>query len=406
MRRREAMNEIRLLRNTIQRYPWGSRTTLARLQGRPYPSEQHEAEMWMGTHPAAASMVVGQDGKLESLGMLVASAAKEILGEGAAARFSPRLPFLFKVLAAERPLSLQVHPDQRQAEAGFARETAAGVPLDSPRRSYVDTSHKPELVCALSPFHALHGFRSPAEILERLLPLEIEELTRPLAALAARPDAAGLASFFAGLLRADPERRRALTAQARQAASRRREQAPYAWLVRLGEEHDGDPTILAPLLLNLVSLAPGEALYTPPGTLHCYLEGDAIEVMACSDNVLRAGLTGKHVDSEELLSITCFEPSAIAKVLPQPNGAAERFYRSPAEEFQLSSLHLDAGTVYESALARNVEILICTHGDVAVTTTDERAPQKLSGGESMLVPAGLPRYRLRGVATLFKATVP
>ena len=223
------------------------------------------------------------------------------------------LPYLLKVLAADEPLSLQAHPSAAQAAEGFARENAAGIPVDAPTRNYRDASHKPELICALTEFHALVGFREIAQTLALLRALDVAELAPHVALLAAQPDAAGLRALFTTWItlpqsvldRAVPALQTACVRLAQQGREFARE---ARMALELSERYPGDAGVLAALLLNLVVLAPGEALYLPAGNLHAYLSGAGVELMANSDNVLRGGLTSKHVDVAELLRVLDFTP--------------------------------------------------------------------------------------------------
>jgi mannose-6-phosphate isomerase len=394
------MRRIARLENPIRDYAWGSRTAIARLLGEPVPAAGPQAELWMGAHPAAPSRVVVDDQRI-SLAELVAEAPEAILGPRVVARFGARLPFLAKLLAAAEPLSIQAHPDARQAREGFARENALGIPLDSEKRSYRDASHKPELLCALEPFEALRGFRPPDEI-ERLAErLGAPALRAFVAAALARP--APLEELFAGLLRLEPARRRALVAEAARAASAADDPA-LAWIARLDHLYPADPGAIAPLFLQYLRLAPGEAIFLPPGELHTYLGGLALEVMASSDNVLRGGLTRKHADAEELLRILHFEPASVRILRPDPDGIGAAIYRTPAAEFELSVLRVGPEGGFASGGERGVELLLCTRG---VATVEARASSlELVRGGSCLVPAAAGAFTVAGDGELHRVTVP
>ena len=211
-------------------------------------------------------------------------------------RFGNELPFLFKVLAAEVPLSIQAHPNQEQARSGWARENAEGIPLDAPRRNYRDLNHKPELLCALTPFVALKGFRPFDETTRGLDPIARPELAGEPARLGREQSPAALRSLFARLMTLEADEREPLLKRAAAQAARKPADPAWRWVKSLMERHPGDVGALAPLYHNLVTLAPGQAFFLPAGELHAYLEGTALEIMANSDNVLRGGLTPKHVD--------------------------------------------------------------------------------------------------------------
>ena len=281
------------LRNTIQPYAWGSRTAIAGILGRPGTSAIPQAEMWMGAHPKAPSQVRTGDG-WQPLDRLIKRYPDAILGRGAADRFGTRLPFLFKVLAAAQPLSIQAHPSRLQAEEGFARENRAGIRLDDPQRNYRDDHHKPELICALTEFWALCGFRPRQELLARLRQVCPEGLAALLGDLEQNGRPADIRSIFTRLMTLGEKRRRALVDEVLVRAGRRQDEEDlWRWIARLGRRYPGDIGVLAPVLLNLVRLRPAEALFLPSGHLHAYLQGTGIELMANSDNVLRGGLTAQ-----------------------------------------------------------------------------------------------------------------
>ncbi|MGQ9591014.1 MAG: mannose-6-phosphate isomerase, class I [Planctomycetota bacterium] len=399
------MREILLLKNPIQEYEWGSRKAIAELLGEPAPSPRPQAELWMGSHPRAPSSV-RISGRWERLPDLIARAPEEILGRRVAERFGARLPFLFKVLAAAKPLSLQAHPSAAQAREGFLREEQAGIPLNARERCYRDDAHKPETLCALSPFSALSGFRRIPEILGNLRDLAIEELSAEVAAFERSPDAAGLRRFFAGLLTLPDDRRKAVVRAAVRAAEASAEDKPeHRWILRLHEEHPDDAGVLSPLLLNCIRLEPTEALFLPAGELHTYLEGVAVEIMANSDNVLRGGLTKKHVDVPELLRVLSFRDGPVEILAPEERGPELR-YPARAEEFQLSAVRVRPGSTYAGPPERNVEVWIAAEGRVLVESASGGEALDVPRGASFLVPAALPGYAVRGDGLLYRATVP
>lgn len=400
------MKTLALLRNPIQPYAWGSREAIARLQGRPAPAAEPEAELWMGAHPRAPSEIQ-VDGRWVSLLHRIQLDPDAVLGAPVARAFQGRLPFLFKVLAAERALSLQAHPDMDQACDGFARENAQGIPLCDPSRCYSDASHKPELVCALTRFTALRGFREPGEIARRLGDVAGRALARELEPLRERPDGIRLRGLFEALLGLDAGRRRRVLAEAVAGAEAAGEgDADLAWVRRLAQEHPGDIGALAPLLLHRIELEPGEAMFLPPGELHAYLGGVAVELMASSDNVLRGGLTAKHVSVPELLRVLRFEAGPPAILRPQARSPGVRAYATPAAEFELAEIEVRNAAPVEGDPERSVEILLCVDGRAHVTDLGGGPSVPLPRGAAAIVPASVPRYRIEGDATLYRASVP
>jgi mannose-6-phosphate isomerase len=396
------------LENRIQPYAWGSRTAIAELVGEPSPSPDPQAELWMGAHPSAPSRV-WRGGAWRSLFDVIGANPEEELGAAACARFGARLPFLFKVLAAETPLSLQAHPSVEQARAGYAAEERAGISLAAAERNYRDQNHKPELVCALGPFDALCGFRpleGTRQLLARLGVRELEDAARELDGL---PPSRALFDLFSWVMSQSGRRRDDLIAATLAQCARLRDRGEaFAtecdWAVRIGKLYPGDVGVVVALLLNWIRLMPGDALYLPAGQLHAYLGGVAIEIMANSDNVLRAGLTPKHVDLPELLRILQFTEAHVALVEPAGKGA-ERAYLTPTPEFRLSRIVLDGATNFRVEDRRGPEILLCVEGIVRATNIATASGETLSRGHSVFLSATDPTYELSGAGTVFRATV-
>lgn len=364
------------LTTAIRPYDWGSRTALAELLG-VEPTGRPQAELWAGAHPAAPSRVDGTP-----LDVLIDRDPIGMLGAPSVERFGPTLPYLLKVLAVEKPLSLQVHPSTAQAEAGFAREEAQGIPVDDPARTYKDPFHKPEMVCALTEFHGLCGFRDPAETAGLLEDLKVPELDPWIAALRTEPPAEALRTVLTEML---DERSRPLQAAVEPALT-----GVYADIARA---HPGDPGVLAALLLDHVELKPGQALFLGAGVPHSYLGGLAIEVMANSDNVVRCGLTAKHIDVPELMRVVEFVPSRPHRVEP----TADHRYRTTAEEFTL--VRHDLAEVPEDLPAGLPQTLLCLEGEARLAAEPDLT---LARGEAAFVPAGAPATRLSGHGTLYR----
>ena len=287
------MKHIGYLKNTIQEYAWGSHSAIADLLGQQVPADKPQAELWMGAHPKAPSYVATDNGD-QSLAALIASYPTEILGSETAHQFNQELPFLFKVLAAAKPLSIQAHPNQAWANEGFAREEALGIHFDAPDRNYKDKQHKPECICALTDFWGLCGFRNRdamVGLLQRICPATLKN---DLDILSKDSPQTALQSFFRCLMRRSVKQRAEIVNEACEQAGRNQAEGPvFEWLIKLNKTYPLDIGVIFPAILNLVHLKPGQALYLQPGELHAYLDGVGIELMANSDNVLRGGIDAK-----------------------------------------------------------------------------------------------------------------
>jgi mannose-6-phosphate isomerase len=358
---------VHLLTNTIKDYAWGSRTDIAALTGREVPAPGPEAEMWLGAHPAGSSRLAADD---RSLAEAIGADPGGLLGAEVADRFGGRLPYLLKLIAVARPLSLQVHPSAEQAADGHAR----GV--------YGDPWPKPELICALTPFTALAGFRAPeqaAMLLDRLGVAALEEVVELL-------EAGRMVEALRALLA-----RKGIGEQVSWAASAVHH-PDYELVTRLARHYPDDPACLAPLLLRRHELQPGQALFLGAGVLHCYLKGFGVEIMGSSDNVMRAGLTPKPIDVEELLRIT--DPA----VTPLEVEAVGGVYATPSPEFRLRRLTGTGEHPGEHRLPGGVpRIVLCTEGSAAVGAL------RLRGGDSAFVPATEPEPVIEVAGTVFCA---
>jgi len=391
---------VELLTGRIRDYAWGSRTVIAQLQGRPAPAPGPEAELWLGAHPGAPSQV-RRGGALVGLPELIDQDPVSWLGEPTATRFDGRLPYLMKVLAAETPLSLQAHPDAAQARAGYAAQSK--LPSTSAGRNYADPHHKPELLVALSEFDALCGFRAPQQSAEVLAALGVDELEPVIKALRVGPG--GLPEALERLLRWPGPQRSALVAAAVAGADRlpTRYAADAALLRRLAGHYPADPGVLVALLLNQVTLAPGEAIWMPAGNLHAYLRGAGVEIMAASDNVLRGGLTPKHVDVAELLRVLRFEVLDDPVVRVQPVASGVVTWPVPVAEFALHRVVLDADVRRVSVPVEGPRVVLCVAGEV--TVDDDVAAVSVRAGQAAVGPAGGTPLVVSGTGTAFVASV-
>lgn len=342
------MADAQLLTNPVRTYAWGSHTVLPRLLGATVPSAEPWAEIWIGAHPFDSSQL--PDGR-------------------SLADVEPDLPFLVKLLAADVPLSIQVHPDRAQALAGYAAEDARRIPRDAVERSYKDTNHKPELLVALTRAEALCGFRSPDEILALAGRWGSARFSALVTALASG-QAEALRSTFASLVTVDSVDRMALiedvvTVASEVAADHRSpDQLTAAWVLRLTELYPGDPGVVAPLLLRLVVLEPGEGIFVGAGVLHSYLHGAGVEVQASSDNVLRAGFTSKKIDIPELLRLIVCDAGPAPVVSPRAIAAGIDAYDVPVDDFALWRVRPLGRPI--TVRAAGPCIVVCVEGEVEV----------------------------------------
>ncbi|MBI9114625.1 mannose-6-phosphate isomerase, class I [Sanguibacter suaedae] len=397
------------LTNGVQNYAWGSPTAIPDLLGVPADGRP-VAEMWLGAHaglPSSCSPCDSEDATPVALSDLLRSAPDALLGRAVVEEYGPRLPYLLKVLAADRPLSLQVHPAPHVARAGFSRENAAGVPVDSPDRNYKDDQHKPEMLLALTPFEGLCGFRRPARALQLLDGLDGDCVGRMRDELTASPDARGVRRAFEVALAArgtdcaEDVARTAASVRARIARGEFRSRGDRT-AVELAEHHPGDPGALVSLMLNRVSLAPGEAVFLAAGEVHAYLSGVGVEVMASSDNVLRAGLTPKRVDIEALLGCASYVPRPpVRPVLRAEPGGLTR-YVAPAQEFSLLY-----GRVAGEAVVTHTgpRILLCLDGQVELSNL-AGSLGRVGRGESVFVAHDAGHVTVQGEGTVVVAFVP
>lgn len=391
-----------LLTPSTRDYAWGDSTFIPELLGLPRGTGPL-AEAWFGAHPLAPARVHLQGHQLPLDGVLREHGAA-ILGPDIQREFG-ELPYLLKLLSARVPLSIQVHPSRDQAEAGFLREEAAGLPRDAPARSYRDRNHKPELLVALTEFHALGGFRPVADIARALDALpRIRELLPDF-----EPGPVGLRRLIGAyfeLPSARVERAWALelsrlTERNERAAFSTREPEHWALLAHRELSRGGAPDrgLLFVFLLALVRLEPGQGVFLPAGVPHAYLRGAGIELMASSDNVLRAGLTPKHVDVSELMKVVRFDSGQLDVLAPsEDQSGVEARYATPATEFELRRLRLDERRAFERvAVGPETLLALPDSSDSAVTIAYEGGQMSLARGGACLIPHGV-RYRLESEA--------
>lgn len=409
-----------MLQGVVRHYEWGGFDFIPSFLRTDNTPRRPFAELWMGSHPSAPA-VVKAGAEAIPLTDFLDGAAVEVLGPEAAARFAGRLPYLFKILDARKMLSIQAHPTLDQAKAGFDREEAAGIGLDDPTRNYKDRNHKPEVHVALTDFWMLHGFRPIEEVaavlnsVPEMLPLMPDFSTRLAAAGGVETARNGLLRQLYQTAMTLPQERvdailnpliaRLLT------VSVSSKEDPAFWILRAAEQFPlagghRDRGLFSIYFLNLIHLQPGEGTYQPAGTLHAYLEGVDVELMASSDNVLRGGLTPKHVDVPELMRVLDFTSAKPGILSGGARSPTEVVYRTPASEFELSRIKLEPGQAHPSDPSHGAEILVVLEGDVSVTS--EGWTTRHRRGSILLVPYGV-GYLLRartGAVTLYKAALP
>ncbi|MDR3116168.1 MAG: mannose-6-phosphate isomerase, class I [Treponema sp.] len=401
------MNRIFRLKNPVKHYDWGSPQWIPRILRVANPEGLPWAELWMGVHPDGPSLTE-YEGTLLPLSLLIAQDPALYVGTAVQRAFGT-LPFLFKLLAVDKPLSIQAHPNRDQAQKGWERENQLGIPLEAPYRNYKDPQHKPEIICALSPFTALCGFQEPDQIVQGLTKFAQsapEPLGRALNRLSQTLQTGAadqrLRAFLQGLFALPPALGLALSAYGKDHQQRLiREYPAYteAWklIAYFAELHPGDPAVMAPLYLHRIALEPGEGIYLPAGVLHGYIRGFGVELMANSDNVLRGGLSSKHVDVQELLHILDF-----SVFHPQILQAQDSGFRTQAQEF---SLWVREGFGDEVQYPESLPgILIVTQGTLHITLASGEGEWTLTQGESVFIPQGTPEdIRFSGTYTLYGA---
>ncbi|MCL2179388.1 MAG: mannose-6-phosphate isomerase, class I [Proteobacteria bacterium] len=387
---------MELLLNSIKEYAWGSSSALAEFLGGPSPTPAPQAELWMGAHPLGSSQLLCE-GRVESLEAYIAR-RPEALGPG-----WRTLPFLLKILAVEKPLSLQAHPNLQQARLGYAEEQTRKLPAQA--CNYRDSNHKPELLCALTPFEALMGFEKPTRLLALFEALAIPSLQKALPLLRREDEASALRAFFESLLRWPENERAPLLAQAKPGLLRLAQAGAFAdkaaLALRLLQNYPEDMGVLGSLCLNWLRLQPLEALFVPAGCLHAYINGMGVELMANSDNVLRGGLTPKRVDVDALLSILRFESCTPTpqQALPKPGEVC--LFETPVSEFCLSLLRVSPKAPC-APQRRGPEVLLVLEGEVAAQGPS--GSLRLRRGQSAFVAADEGPYVLMGEGLVARAT--
>jgi mannose-6-phosphate isomerase len=382
----------------------------------------------MGAHPSAPSKAIVEGAKV-GLDELIRRGPQEALGASVVGKLGSSLPFLFKVLSAGTPLSIQAHPSKRKAQLGFERENLGGIPVDASERNYRDPNHKPEMAVALTRFELICGFRPVAEIIENMRLVAPGEFERALERLERDPSRVELSVFFYGLISADERAHARLLATTAKGISDALDsgkvpagrEGAFRWVLKIMDFFPGDVGAVLPIVLNHVVLEPGQAAFIAPGELHAHLSGTCLEIMANSDNVIRGALTKKFVDLPELVSVLSFNPERVMPVVPSAIAPCEEAYPTFVPDFEISKVSVGGGRRYGRS-SRGPEILLCTSGEAELLCPGEQPPQLgrgdaksaerfvLERGESAFVAAGACDYELAAVsggdAVVYRASVP
>ncbi|MCG8707755.1 mannose-6-phosphate isomerase [Brenneria sp. 4F2] len=375
--------------NRVQHYAWGSKHALTELYHIDNPEYLPMAELWMGAHPKSSSHIIDEKGDDRHLRDVIAEDLSGHLGIEVAQYFG-ELPFLFKVLCAAQPLSIQVHPSKSSAEQGFAKENAAGIPIDAAERNYKDANHKPELVFALTPFQAMNGFRELSEIVALLQP--VASAHPSISAFLQHPDSKNLSMLFANLLSMEGNQKSQALGVLK-AALNNQQNEPWATIRDIIRFYPDDNGLFSPLLLNTLTLQPGEAMFLHAETPHAYLKGVALEVMANSDNVLRAGLTPKYIDIPELLDNVKFEAKPATSLLTHPTQRGnELSFPIPVNDFAFSVHFLNDGP--QTLSQQSAAIVFCVDGEALLQKDKQKIT--LKAGESCFISANESPVSIQG----------
>lgn len=416
--RRPTIEPMELLTCATRDYAWGSPTLIPRFLGLPADGEP-QAELWVGAHPGNPSRL--PDGR--TLDEHIRQHPEAVLGPQAHDTFGSRLPYLMKALAAAEPLSLQVHPTTQRARIGYDQEDQAGIPVGAPERSYQDRHHKPEMIVAITRFEGMAGFRDLEKTARILRLLEHPWGDRVAKELESAPPFQALHSVVSEILGQRGAALRGLIADIAAAATaaearghrsnrttgriyldrasvERESTRLFAQTAQLAQRYPEDPGVLVTLLLNHVVLTPGEAMFLDAGVVHAYTSGFGVEVMASSDNVVRAGLTPKHVDVPELLEIANFTPMPAPLWEPTAVSANTLSYRPPVAEFALT-IAREPG---DRLPAEGPRTVLCLDGEVAVASAAGRHP--LVRGQALFVAHAEGAIALEGEGTVAVASVP
>ncbi|MEZ9134355.1 mannose-6-phosphate isomerase, class I [Vibrio sp. 10N.286.52.B1] len=386
------------LENSIQNYPWGSVSSIPDLFDVENPAQVPMAEIWMGAHPKASSKIQLHGQSIE-LAHFISASGSNLLGEDTKQRYG-ELPYLFKVLAANQALSIQVHPSKEEAEVGFAKENQLGIAMDAYNRNYKDANHKPELVYALTPYLAMNGFRDYNDIVTLFVSANLSSLQNEINHFSNNQTPAGLRALFQAVLSLEGDKKDATIQELLTWTDTHQQDSLATLVLDLNTVYPNDVGLLAPLMLNVILLQPGEAMFLDAGTPHAYLKGTALELMANSDNVLRAGLTPKYIDVEELVASCRFYPLDSDKILTSPiSEGCEQTFPVPVDDFSFAVYQQP--DAYSITLSR-AEIWFAIDQDA--TFVDQAGQQfTISKGESIFIPLTTDQFTVSSSGTLARA---
>lgn len=383
--------------NMIQHYEWGSYSAFTELWGIDNSQQKPQAEIWMGAHCNGCSTVLFKGSEIK-LSLLIETNKSLFLSNEIAKEYS-ELPFLFKVLAAEKALSIQVHPSKKQAQKGFIKEDKMGIDISSDLRNYKDSNHKPELVYALTDYQVMNGFRPIKDIINCFLYVEISEISTLLNDFVINQTSEGLRNFFYGLLSLQGEIKKAALFKLLTIANKSND-ALFSLVSSLANQYPHDLGLFCPLLLNVITLRPGEAMFLDAQTPHAYIKGTGLEIMANSDNVLRAGLTSKHVDINELIRCTDFREKYFENLLLEPvvhNNTLQ--YPIPVCDFNFAIiLHSEDHKI----ITQGAEILLSID-ETTFIAHDNGDNCLINKGESIFIPAYVKNYYITSKGRVARA---
>ena len=391
----------------VKFYEWGSTESIQNLTGKAELKGKTAAELWMGDHQSGPNMIK-EGNELIPLHNLVKEEGEKLIGEKAYKNFGGKIPFLFKVLAAAKPLSIQSHPSKQQAEEGFERENILEIPLDDFTRGYKDNNHKPEIILALTDFKMMKGFRDFELIKDNFRKYCGKTSDFLFEGLEDFSEKRKLKTFFERILNGCASGCGRMIDEALKNAEKgeNKDSLISEMIKKFSVYYPGDTGILSPLFLNCGMIKKGEAVYIPAGELHAYVEGTGIELMANSDNVFRGGLTPKHIDKEELGKILVYKAAEIKKT-DKVSKNNETLFITESDEFLLSEITVEENSKYISDSERNIDILICYEGEAeAAALNAEDSVIKVKKGECFAVPSSAGSYSITGRGTFYKATVP